>query len=121
MNLPFKTDILDEAIANRQETQEQERQKILAQVFQWLETVGSQSGIQQAYIFGSLSRAGDFSQTSDVDIAIPGKLPENFCTLMSFLAATVGREVDFIELERCHFAHRIREQGILWTKTRSSF
>ncbi len=115
--MPFDTYILDRAVARRQVALEQERQHTLAQVQQWLEAVGSQYGLKKAYIFGSLVRPGKFKSTSDVDIAVVGQLPVNFCTLISWLAATVGREVDMIELERCHFAHRIREEGILWTKT----
>lgn len=114
--MSFKTDILDRAIAKRRHNQEQQRQEILARVINWLETVGSQQGIKRAYIFGSLTRPGDFTEASDVDIAISGKLPEEFCTLISLLATTVEREVDLIHLEKCHFSDRIRDRGILWTK-----
>ncbi len=114
--MPFNTHLLDQAIAHRRDIQEQQRQQILAQVVQWLETVGTQHGIERAYIFGSLTRPGDFTEASDVDIAISGKLPEEFCTLMSFLVTTLGREVDLIQLEQCHLGDRIREKGILWTK-----
>lgn len=114
--MSFNTDLLDRAIAKRRHNQEQQRQKILAQVVNWLETVGSQQGIERAYIFGSLTRPGDFTEASDVDIAISGELPAEFCTLMSLLSTTLGREVDLIHLEKCHFSERIRDRGILWTK-----
>ena len=111
--ISFKTYFLDRAIINRRKLQEQQRQQILAQVIEWLETVGTQHGIERAYIFGSSTRPGDFTEASDVDIAILGKLPEEFCTLISLLSTTLGREVDLIQLEKCHFAERIREKGIL--------
>ena len=114
--MSFNTELLDRAIAKRRHNQEQKRQEILAQVINWLETVGSQQGIERAYIFGSLTRPGDFTEASDVDIAISGELPEEFCTLMSLLSTTLGREVDLISLEKCHFSDRIRDRGILWTK-----
>lgn len=114
--MSFNTDLLDQAIAKRRHNQEQQRQKILAQVINWLETVGGQQGIERAYIFGSSTRPGDFTETSDVDIAVSGKLPQEFCALISFLATTVEREVDLIHLEKCHFSDRIRDLGILWTK-----
>ena len=114
--MSFNTYLLDRAIVHRRDTQEQQRQQILAQVVNWLETEGSQNGIEQAYIFGSLTRPGNFTEASDVDIAISGKLPAEFCTLMSLLSTNLGREVDLIQLEKCHFSDRIREQGILWTK-----
>ncbi len=34
---------------------------------------------------------------------------------ISILSYYLGREVDIILLKNCHFAHRIREEGILWT------
>ncbi|PSO60803.1 MAG: signal peptidase [Cyanobacteria bacterium QH_7_48_89] len=114
--MPFNTEILEGAIAHRREDCERERQKILAQVLHWLEAVGSQHGIEKAYIFGSLTRAGEFTETSDVDVAVVGQLPENFFSLMSFLSTELGREVDLIELDQCHFGHRICEIGIQWTK-----
>ena len=115
--MPFNTSILDRTLTYRQEKREQERQKILAQVVHCLDTIGPQYDIQQAYLFGSLTRPGDFRETSDVDLAIVGNLPEDVFALISMLAAELGREVDLIALEKCHFAHRIRERGILWTKT----
>ncbi|MDJ0634973.1 MAG: nucleotidyltransferase domain-containing protein [Xenococcaceae cyanobacterium MO_188.B29] len=114
--MSFNTYLLDRASAYRRDTQEQQRQQILAKVINWLETVGHQQGIERAYIFGSLTRPGDFTEASDVDIAISGKLPAEFCTLMSLLSTTLGREVDLIHLEKCHFSDRIREKGILWKK-----
>jgi len=115
--MSFETTRLDVAIAQKRAHWEQERQTILAQVLDWLDTVGHQHGIQQAYIFGSLSQAGRFTPTSDVDVAIVGLPPQSHFELMSHLQTLVGREVDMIELDRCHFQHRIRETGILWTPT----
>ncbi|PSP06003.1 MAG: hypothetical protein BRC54_08490 [Cyanobacteria bacterium SW_7_48_12] len=60
--------------------------------------MGSQHGIEKAYIFGSLTRAGEFTETSDVDVAVVGQLPENFFSLMSFLSTELGREVDLSSL-----------------------
>ena len=59
--MSFDTYLLDRAIAKRRDTQEQQRQQILAQVVNWLETVGTQHGSERAYIFGSLTRPGDFT------------------------------------------------------------
>jgi len=116
MNASFDTEILDAALARRRQHQELERQSVLSQVIRGLESVGEQYGIQQAYLFGSLTRPGHFHDASDVDLALPGPLPEDCCSFISTLSAMVGREVDLVTLDRCHFAHRIHQMGILWTK-----
>ncbi len=46
--------------------------------------------------------------------------PAHFFATMNALAEALGREVDLVELDRCHFAHRIRERGIEWIATASS-
>ncbi|PSO70200.1 MAG: hypothetical protein BRC42_10490 [Cyanobacteria bacterium QS_1_48_34] len=76
--MPFNTEILEGAIAHCREDCERERQKILAQVFHWLEVVGSQHGIEKAYILGSLTRAGEFTETSDVDVAVVDNCQRTF-------------------------------------------
>lgn len=114
--MSFDTNLLDQLLAHRYTSLEQERQAVLAQVHQWLEDFGSSYGIHQAYLFGSMIRPGEFKETSDVDIAVEEMNPEAFFSAISFLSTATGREVDLIELRRCHFAHRIRQQGDLWTK-----
>lgn len=115
--MAFNTYLLDERLANRQDTLEHEQQAVLHQVIQWLEAVESQYNIHHAYLFGSLTRPGHFNETSDVDIAVEQISPENFFTVVSLLAEAVGREIDLIVLDKCHFAHRIYQTGILWTRT----
>jgi hypothetical protein len=50
-----------------------------------------------------------------VDIAVENINPELHFDAISILSYYLGREVDIILLKNCHFAHRIREEGILWT------
>ncbi len=112
-----KTYLLDEAIIRRQKALEKERQLTLKQVKQWLEANGKRYGIKQAYIFGSLICPNRFTKTSDVDLAVESIEPEHMFMTMTALAEALEREVDLIELFKCPFAHRIRQEGILWTKT----
>lgn len=114
--MSFKTYLLDEIIRSKRDRLERERQTLLAQVKRWLDDYGGQYGIRSAYIFGSLTRPDRFTETSDVDIAVEQIDPEVFFTVISLLVTALGREVDLIKLDQCHFAHRIREAGILWTK-----
>lgn len=113
-----KTYLLDEALIRRKKALEEERQVTVKLVKQWLEVNGRQYGIQQAYLFGSLIRPNRFQKTSDVDLAVESINPEQMFMAMTALAEAVGREVDLIELSKCPFAHRIRQEGILWTKIR---
>lgn len=83
---------------------------------QWLTVNGNKYDIEQAYIFGSLIRPVRFTQQSDVDLAVEAIAPENLFVAMTALAEAIGREVDLIELSKCSFAHRIRQEGIVWTK-----
>jgi predicted nucleotidyltransferase len=113
----FNTYLLDEILAHRQDRLEYERQMVLERVIQWLEAFGIQYGIHRAYLFGSLTRPGHFKETSDVDIAVEQMNREDFFTVVGLVAEAVGRETDLVELDKCHFADRIRQAGILWTKT----
>ncbi|MFM2311629.1 MAG: hypothetical protein RLZZ04_905 [Cyanobacteriota bacterium] len=74
------------------------------------------NGIEEAYFFGSLIRTHYFRQQSDVDLAVESIKPEDLFMAMTALVETVGRDVDLIELPKCPFAHRIRQEGIVWTK-----
>ncbi|NJK56507.1 MAG: nucleotidyltransferase domain-containing protein [Pleurocapsa sp. SU_5_0] len=117
MNGQFKTYFLDEAITRRKQILEQERQTTLEQVKQWLTDNGHKYGIEQAYLFGSLISPHHFTQQSDVDVAVESIAAEDLFMAMTALAEAVGRDVDLIELPKCPFAHRIRQEGVLWTKT----
>ncbi|MFQ6100784.1 MAG: nucleotidyltransferase family protein [Anaerolineae bacterium] len=115
--MAFDTYLLDEALARRRTVLEQERQAALSDVLCLLAELGPRYSIRRAYIFGSLTRPGHFTEHSDVDIAVELMEPEHFFAAISTFAAALGREVDLVELDKCHFAHRIRERGIEWTET----
>lgn len=118
--MPFDTAVLDRALAEQRQQNEAERQALLRQTLAVLDALGPQFGIERAYIFGSLLQPGHFHKESDVDIAVETIDPEQHFTAISQLMTALGREVDLIRLDNCHFAPRIREQGLLWTPTNSS-
>lgn len=111
---------LDQILAEKRSQQEQERQFLLEKTRQWLNHNGTEYGIKTAYIFGSVTRPYRFRPQSDIDVAVEQINPDLFFQMISELYTKMGREVDVIELHKCHFSHKIREQGILWTKTPSS-
>jgi predicted nucleotidyltransferase len=112
--MSYPTPLLDQALATRRHRNEQQRLATLEQVFLWLNTKGKQYGINQAYIFGSVTRPHHFTQRSDVDVAVESVDREQFFTAIAQLSEAVERPVDLVELCKCPFAHRIRQQGIPW-------
>ena len=112
----FDTSILDRALAQRQARREEERQALLADVLRELDTLAEQFDLQEAYVFGSVARPGRFREDSDVDVAVAGLPSEQFISLMAQLSANLGRDVDMVELEKIHFADKIKREGIKWTK-----
>jgi predicted nucleotidyltransferase len=115
--MTFDTSILDQAIANRKTQWETERQATLHQVITILDEVAGPFSLSQAIIFGSLTQPGRFHVNSDIDIAVLDLPPEHFFDLAVALSQTLERDVDLVELEKVHFADKIRREGIWWTPT----
>ncbi len=114
--MPYDTSVLDKAIAEKRARWERERQATLEHVLQWLDAHGADLGLRQAYVFGSLARTGRFNDCSDVDFAVEKISAEGFFDLMAALSSELDRDVDLVELTKCHFAHRIRQEGVRWTQ-----
>jgi predicted nucleotidyltransferase len=108
---------LDDIIQERRFKLEQQRQDLIIKTKEWLDEFSTEFGIDQAYIFGSVTRAGKFHQNSDIDVAVENINPEKYCLAISLLSTYLGRDVDIIKLNNCHFGDRIRQTGIRWTKT----
>ncbi|MGL4502622.1 MAG: nucleotidyltransferase family protein, partial [Planktothrix sp.] len=105
---------LDKALTEKRLRLEQERQTLLNQTLQWLDEFGANYGIKKAYIFGSVTRPYKFHDQSDIDIAVEQINAKDFCSVIGFISEALAREVDVVPLNQCHFANRIREQGIVW-------
>ena len=114
--MTFDTSLLKKAIIQQAAEREHLRRQTLADVQTLLDELAPQYGLEEAYLFGSVVKNGRFHEKSDVDIAVTSLKPEGFFGLLSDLSLALGRDVDMVPLEHCHFAHRIREEGILWTK-----
>jgi len=116
MTVPFDTRLLDEVMAERQANCEQERQQVLQQVLQWLQQTGREYGLDRAYLFGSVSQPGRFHDGSDVDLGVEAIDSVKQIEAIASLSLVLLREVDLVDLRQCHFAHRIRETGVLWMR-----
>jgi predicted nucleotidyltransferase len=112
----FSTAELDKILDERARQWERDRVSLLEKTCQWLERYAATYGIDRAYLFGSITRPYRFHPNSDIDIAVETIDSESHFLAISFLAEYLGREVDIILLKHCHFARRIQEEGILWTR-----
>lgn len=118
--MSFNTDKLDQILKERATQNENQRQEVLKSVQHWLNDHAETYGVEQAYIFGSLTRPYQFQPHSDIDIAVEQVDPEGMFLMISFLMTDMNRDVDVIDLRKCHFAHKIRETGILWTTPKNA-
>lgn len=112
--MTFDTSLLDQAIAQKQARRQAMRQQTLAALLALLDEQGALFGLSQAYIFGSLVAAGRFHKQSDIDIGVTGLTPAQFFDLMTFLSTELERDIDLVDLQQCHFAHRICQAGTVW-------
>lgn len=110
----FNTALLDQIYIQKNIQNEQERLMLLEKIKQWLDQFGDRYGIKTAYIFGSITQPHKFTQESDIDIAVEQINTNDLFAVIGFISEATGRNVDVIEINKCHFANRIRQSGILW-------
>lgn len=70
---------------------------------------------QKVVLFGSLAKPDQFSDVSDVDLAIenePARM--TIYQLTSLLGERLGRRVDVVLLPECRFRERIFREGEVW-------
>jgi predicted nucleotidyltransferase len=67
-------------------------------------------------VFGSITKPGRFSESSDVDVALERE-PEKMSIyqLTAQLSERLGRPVDVVILSQCRFRDRIFREGETWT------
>jgi predicted nucleotidyltransferase len=115
--MAFDTSVLDVALARRCANNERQRRALLTKVLHLLDKLALPYGIKKAYVFGSLTITGRFGPHSDVDIAVEQIDEAQFFEVMSKFSTELGHEVDLIELSKCHFADKIRREGIQWMQS----
>lgn len=112
----FKTSKLDQILENKRFQLESKRKYLLEKTLHWLDSYGSEYGIDSAYVFGSVTQPYRFTDNSDIDVAVTTIKPESYFLVISLLMTELETDVDVIQLHRCHFAEKIQKEGILWTK-----
>jgi predicted nucleotidyltransferase len=71
---------------------------------------------RKVIVFGSLAKQSQFTENSDVDVALesePAGL--SLYQLTSLLAERLGRRVDVVLLPECRFRDKILREGEAWT------
>lgn len=113
----WNTDLLDSALAKKKLKREQLRKQLLADAMQVLDKLAEEIPFEQAYVFGSVSRAHCFNEHSDLDIAFIGLKDEDFFKAMAFISGEVGKDdVDVVQLEEHRWAEKIIKEGIPWKR-----
>ena len=107
--------MLDRALARQRGEREALRLAVQAQALQLLDELPV--ALDEAILFGSVVRPGRFDARSDVDIAVPDLEPRAFFTLMGHLEEGLGREIDLVPIDTCHFADSIRRTVLRWNRT----
>ncbi len=92
------------------------RQKTLNDIFHYLDHLSEKYNFKQIIIFGSLIKEGLFGRYSDVDIAVEGLNKYDLYKFIGDLSLEIGKEVDVVRLEECHFADEIKLEGIKWSR-----
>lgn len=108
------------AIERRRTANEDERRRLLANLLAWLDAHAPEYGIDEAWVFGSLTRPGRFGTHSDIDLALGRDPRMRQFRIGAELSQSLGRDIDVILLEDCPFAARIVEEGIRWTRSESA-
>lgn len=71
---------------------------------------------ESVIVFGSLTKPGQFSEFSDVDLALEAEpAGMSLYQFTGLLAEELGLPADVILLSECRFRDRIIKEGELWT------
>jgi len=115
--MAFDTSTLDAALEKRRAANERERQFLLSKLLRLLDELAAEYGVRHAYIFASITMPGRFGPRSDVDIAVEQIDSARFFEAMSKFSFHIKRQVDLVELNKCHFAAKVRREGVRWMRS----
>lgn len=96
--------------AEEKQERETDRKEALRKVISILKEEFAGSSVE-AYLVGSLIRPFQFSLTSDVDIVLKNFQGDRF-DLWPKLEKKIGRKVEIILFETCHFQEFVVKEGL---------
>jgi len=89
------------------------RREAMAKLSQLSEVLNNFSQVRKAYIFGSVVKEGKFRENSDIDIALEGKVKEDYFLIWSELEEKLNKEVDLRILNSGVTSQIIKKEGKL--------
>jgi len=101
---------LKEREEKEREKRELERKKLLQKVIKILKDELKESGAE-VFLVGSILKPFSFSEHSDVDIVLKGYKDDRF-DLWPKLEKKIGRSIEIIPFESCHFKELILKEGL---------
>ncbi len=112
----FDISIWRRASIKKKQTLEQQRLRILDNVRRAIYQLTLNYNWDDLYIFGSVTKSGQFTEQSDIDIGIKGLDKLLHYRFTADFSGILDRKVDVVRLEECSFADVIRTRGIRWKK-----
>ncbi|MDY6969834.1 MAG: nucleotidyltransferase domain-containing protein [Spirochaetota bacterium] len=110
--MSFDISLAKKIYNEKKENQEKNRQILLEKVIDLLKEYFADKNILSVYIVGFLVKAYQYTQYSDIDIAIEGMKSEDFFKIYGDIEELLGTEnIDLIELEKCRFRDSIIKEG----------
>jgi predicted nucleotidyltransferase len=106
--------LLQDLSASQAARCESERQRLLASLRAALEGLLPRG--ETVWIYGSLTRPGEFGDSSDLDVALERR-PSQFSEywLQGELELRLGRRVDIVLLPETRLREKIEREGLRWT------
>jgi predicted nucleotidyltransferase len=113
----FSTEALDRALKKKRAERESSRRRRTSEVLAAIEKLSREITFDEAYLFGSLTRKGKYTEDSDIDIGFIGLADKDFFRVQAFLSRALGSDVDVIQLENSgRLKRKIRKDGMKWKK-----
>jgi predicted nucleotidyltransferase len=100
---------------NKQSEREQRRLHTVHEVDRALKKLMKSYAWDEAYMFGSLAKTGQYRPGSDVDIALSGLNKFDYYAFVGDISEMLNKRVDVVLLEECRFRKAIMEKGIKWS------
>lgn len=109
-------EIIKEIYKKKSDKQESLRLRTIKDVFKALGKLQKESPFEEAYLFGSLTKPRQFTEHSDVDIALKNLEKDKLFFAVGFLSSSLDRDVNVVHIEDIRFRDKIIREGIKWKK-----
>lgn len=112
MSTSYSIEIWEKINEEKQMSIETNRKKTLEKIIPFIKRYFIKKNVSKVYLIGSILQPFNFTENSDIDIAIED-LNEDYFRTMCELEEILQRNVHLIEMGNCSFAHNIKTRGLL--------